>query len=97
MHGLLEQHWPQYQTVNGSHNVWICKPCYNARGLGIFCFNNKYDIINTFTKKAPTPKVVQKYIERPLLLRNMGVNRDKEDNRKFDIRQWVLVTSIDPL
>ena len=40
------------------------------------------------------PKVVQKYIEKPLLLRN---GSDKQDLRKFDIRQWVLVTSVDPL
>jgi tubulin monoglycylase TTLL3/8 len=38
------------------------------------------------------PKIVQKYIERPYLLR-FGEN----DNRKFDIRQWVFVNSFDPL
>lgn len=92
----LEKNLPQYgsKSVDGSKNVWICKPAYNARGLGIFCFNNKSDIINTFSKKAPAPKIVQKYIERPLLLKNID---GAKDLRKFDIRQWVLLTSIEPL
>ena len=38
------------------------------------------------------PKIVQKYVEKPFLLK-MGAN----DNRKFDIRQWVFVSSFDPL
>lgn len=37
------------------------------------------------------PKIVQKYIERPFLLE---VDHEK---RKFDIRQWVFVSSFDPL
>ena len=36
-------------------------------------------------------KIVQKYIEKPLLLTHFN------ESRKFDIRQWVLVTSYDPL
>ena len=96
MHSALTQHVPQYSTVNGTQNVWICKPSYNARGFGIFLFNQKTEFENTFTKKAPAPKVVQKYIERPLLLNGLGLKKEN-DLRKFDIRQWVLVTSIDPL
>jgi len=94
----LEKYWPQYgpKSVNGDQNVWICKPSYNARGLGIFCFSQKSDIVNTFSKKAPAPKIVQKYIERPLLLKSLNP-RNASDLRKFDIRQWVLVTSIEPL
>lgn len=97
MHQNLTKHYPQYNYVNGSHNVWICKPCYNARGLGIFCFNEKSEIVQSFAKKAPAPKVVQKYIERPLLLKGLGMKKDTGDLRKFDVRQWVLVTSLEPL
>jgi len=97
MSKLLEKHLPQYgpRGVNGTQNTWICKPSYNARGLGIFCFNKRQDIIATFCKKAPAPKVVQKYIERPLLIKNLNPN-DKSDLRKFDIRQWVLLLAIEP-
>ena len=42
---------------------------------------------------APKPKIVQKYIENTLLLRDMESN----ENRKFDVRQWVLVSSLEPL
>jgi len=47
-------------------------------------------------KKNPIPKIVQKYIERTLLLRNLNPQNPKE-LRKFDIRQWVFVSSFDPL
>lgn len=89
IHRQLEKALPQYSTVDGTSNVWICKPSYNARGHGIFCFNKKSEIMTHFCKKAPAPKIVQKYIERPLLL-NVG-----REGRKFDIRQWVLLMSLD--
>ena len=48
------------------------------------CHNRIDQILNS----RQTGLVVQKYIERPLLLPN---------GRKFDVRQWILVTSWAPL
>jgi len=38
-HKLMKQAIPQYST-DGINNVWIVKPCYNARGFGIYCIDN---------------------------------------------------------
>jgi tubulin monoglycylase TTLL3/8 len=78
-------------------NVWIAKPSGKSRGRGIVCEKRLSRVLwrqggegggSTLGKSAAGGGyIVQKYIERPLLVHD----------RKFDIRQWVLVTSWAPL
>lgn len=36
---------PQYGLIDGVANVWVVKPSFNARGLGVYCSNKIKDII----------------------------------------------------
>lgn len=76
---------PQYY-LNGYRNIWILKPALLSRGRGIKCFNNLGAILD-FVISKKIPYVCQKYIENPLIIKR----------KKFDIRQWVLVTDWSPL
>jgi len=81
----LKEKNPQYD-LNGSRNVWIMKPSGLSRGRGIKCLDTLSEIFKQF-KHGLNQFVVQKYIENSLIIHN----------RKFDIRQWVLVSSFNPL
>lgn len=75
--------------VSKSRNIWIVKPAGMSRGRGIRVFNN-LDLLLEYADVENHKEcqwVAQKYIENPLLV----------CKRKFDIRQWVLVTGWDPL
>ena len=90
-HLSLKRAVSQYRT-DGVNNIWIVKPCYNARGLGIYCIDNCILEFQGLVKSQQcSSKIVQKYIEKPMLLNHFN------EIRKFDIRQWVLITSFDPL
>ena len=82
----LKNNLPQYK-LNGFRNIWILKPSNLSRGRGVTCVNSLEPIEQSLLGTNDSGVIVQKYIENPLIIYK----------RKFDIRQWVLVTSLDPL
>nr|CCA23901.1 tubulintyrosine ligase family putative [Albugo laibachii Nc14] len=94
----LEKENPQFHLNGGgilgdpfsiSNNIWIIKPAGMSRGRGIRVFNELDEILSyaDIENHKECQWVAQKYMENPLLV----------CRRKFDIRQWVLVTCWDPL
>lgn len=84
----LTQHFPQ-NLNDGMRNLWVIKPGQNARGLGVRLTDSLEEVVTRGHNLQS--RVVQKYIERPLILPT------SKGLVKFDIRQWVLVTSFEPL
>ncbi|CAG7717986.1 unnamed protein product [Allacma fusca] len=89
--------WPQL-NIDGVNNLWICKPGASSRGNGIYVSNKLSGILkllvpplesttNEINSKKNMNWVVQKYIERPLLIYKT----------KFDIRQWFIVQDWNPM
>lgn len=67
---------------DGEGNVWIAKSSAGAKGEGILISSEAAELLD-FIDNQGQVHVIQKYLERPLLL--------EPGHRKFDIRSWVLV------
>ncbi|XP_076544171.1 tubulin glycylase 3A-like isoform X2 [Osmia lignaria lignaria] len=75
--------------IDGMRNVWILKPGDKSLGRGILLKSSLKGILSKIhqTTKECMQYVIQKYIERPLLVHKT----------KVDVRQWFLITSTQPL
>ena len=45
LHQRLKRVFPQYR-VDGTENIWISKPSYNARGVGVHCLKSLKDVLS---------------------------------------------------
>lgn len=80
----------QNREERGLDNHWIIKPWNLARSLDTHITGNLSQIIRL---SQTGPKIVQKYIENPVLF-----NRPDAGGRvKFDVRYVILLTSVEPL
>lgn len=80
--------YKQFQQQKDA-NIWIIKPGENSnRGTGIQVANSLGEIRNIIqqlsSKNGNRTSIVQKYLDKPLLIHN----------RKFDIRGYAMLTSI---
>ncbi|XP_047382514.1 inactive polyglycylase TTLL10 isoform X4 [Sciurus carolinensis] len=88
-------------TLFDETQVWICKPTASNQGKGIFLIRSQEEAAALQAKaqsmeddplyrkmpfRAPQARVVQRYIQNPLLL----------DGKKFDVRSYLLIACAMP-
>lgn len=80
----------QNREAKELNNFWIIKPWNLARSLDTHITDNLSQIIRL---SQTGPKIVQKYIENPVLFYRPELN----GKVKFDVRYVILLTSVEPL
>ena len=83
-HRFFKHHAATYSR-GSKLNTWIIKPSAKSKGAGIKISNSLNEILSVC---KDNDRIVQKYVELPLTI-------DKA--LKFDIRVWVLISSVNPL
>jgi len=94
----LFEFWPETHTLPGDENLlasilvgrdlYICKPAKRGKGQGIFMTSHFSQLTLSQKKNSKsTQHVVQKYVDEIILA----------DDKKFDLRLYVLIKNIDPL
>lgn len=78
----IRHYWPERVSTDGFYNTWLLKPAFFGQGFGIVLADRRDKIIKYVTRRSKR-YIIQKYIERPLLVHKT----------KFDLRQYFLITN----
>mmetsp|Transcript_13308 Transcript_13308/g.23660 ORF Transcript_13308/g.23660 Transcript_13308/m.23660 type:complete len:685 (-) Transcript_13308:355-2409(-) len=81
----------KYSRTNNI-NTWIAKPRSLGAGMGIYVVTSLDDLEH----EKSTSNVVQTYLEEPHLIEKVGLD-GTVNKYKWDMRSYVLVTSVTPL
>lgn len=84
-------------NIDGLKNIWIIKAPEACKGVGIKLLYRLNDILDC--EKGMGGRTAQKYVETPLLSPMLQQDGDPSTGLhvKFDLRVWVVVTSVYPL